>query len=825
MKSKRPAVTTSLAARYIDNDLVLSKTHAWTYIRLPLTPYEFLSVAEREALLQQITNALATLVTSTTEPVEIHLRSINRPFDEAEWAKKLDDRVQKWGSPAPVWAEYLDKMADQVWEHCFSIKEVYLGVCLGTRSATASSGTGQGVFQVLSGMFKGVERIAGFDDLAVPEKELAAWKRKAHDVHRAMSQSFLAGIPATSVEIARVIAHPLWANLEQPSPTACPRSEWGAGEITALGSGYVRNTRKYVEVEQIIGDGGARKGYVATLALSRFPDVYEYPAKDPWLSFIDSLNMDIEFSTRALLVPPQKVRSDVTKKVEAAKGQAEHILESGNSIPLQVREQIQVATELEYSIDKDRVPWVYARHRVIVTGDTPERLTDRVKTLIEAYKELGIDVQWPTGEQFNLLLESCPGDKVRSTPYFQRQELPMLAGSMATATAEVGDRALNGKGWVGSYIGYTTSRQMLPVFWSNHVAPARDQPSGVAILGQPGSGKTNLAQTLAYQAAASGVWSIYLDPKHDTKGLAMEEGLGNVKLFDLRYGHEGMLDPFSMSEDKNEAALLALDTLRLLLGHMSEEREQLMTSAVRRVVEHPRPSLAAVVKVLLEDQDPAARNLGGTLEMLSKMQFGRLCFAPAQGQVLRPEDGLTIVTLLGLDVPAASTPREDYSFKNRLAVAVMYLLVQYTRKLMFSLDKNHPKAVFIDEAWAITATKEGAKMVPEIARMGRAHNTGLVLVSQNAQDLMNEAVKNTMATKFAFRSTNDDEIAKVLQFLGLPEGQGYENAVRDLKTGECLMQDMDGRVSRVYIDTHKSLRPAFDTNPETRRKETQETGI
>jgi len=47
-----------------------------------------------------------------------------------------------------------------------------------------------------------------------------------------------------------------------------------------------------------------------------------------------------------------------------------------------------------------------------------------------------------------------------------------------------------------------------------------------------------------------------------------------------------------------------------------------------------------------------------------------------------------------------------------------------------------PKAIFLDEAWAVTSTPEGAKLVPEVSRMGRSRNTALILVSQNAGDLL-----------------------------------------------------------------------------------------
>ena len=112
---------------------------------------------------------------------------------------------------------------------------------------------------------------------------------------------------------------------------------------------------------------------------------------------------------------------------------------------------------------------------------------------------------------------------------------------------------------------------------------------------------------------------------------------------------------------------------------------------------------------------------------------------------IRPEQGLTVVTLLGLSLPSAEMPEEAYSYENRLAVGVLYLLTSFTRQLMLSSNKRHPKAIVIDEAWAITSTPQGAKIVPEVARMGRSHNTALVLVSQNAGDLLHDGITNSIS--------------------------------------------------------------------------------
>ena len=331
-----------------------------------------------------------------------------------------------------------------------------------------------------------------------------------------------------------------------------------------------------------------------------------------------------------------------------------------------------------------------------------------------------------------------------------------------------------------------------------------------------------LAFTLAYQMAMQGVWTIYIDPKADAKPMAELAGLGKAKVFDLREGNDGMLDPFTLAEDANQAVLLALETLRLMLGKdsITGVREVVLLKALRVVAAAPNPSLGRVVDLMQQDPDPEAQGLALLLDTMRQLPFARLCFSVRGGDTIRPQDGLTVITLLGLDLPGEEDAQSDYSYDNRLAVSVMYLLTKYARQLMLSSDKSHPKAICIDEAWAITSTPQGAKLIPDIARMGRSHNTALVLVTQNAGDLRQQAVTNSISTVFAFRASKNDEIEDVLELLNADVHDGHIGAVRDLYNGECLMRDVDNRIARVQVDPwNTELFNAFNTNPETRDKQ------
>jgi hypothetical protein len=173
-----------------------------------------------------------------------------------------------------------------------------------------------------------------------------------------------------------------------------------------------------------------------------------------------------------------------------------------------------------------------------------------------------------------------------------------------------------------------------------------------------------------------------------------------------------------------------------------------------------------------------------------------------------------VFTLAGLSLPDAGLSRDDFSYEQRLSVALLYLVSQFARRLLNSMVPRLPKAIFLDEAWAITSTPQGAKLVPEVSRMGRSRNTALILVSQNAGDLLNEQVTNCLSSVFAFRSSERVEVANVMSLLGVESSDAHKAVLRGLGNGECIFRDLDGRAGRIGIDLiSDDLRKWLDTNP------------
>ena len=309
----------------------------------------------------------------------------------------------------------------------------------------------------------------------------------------------------------------------------------------------------------------AGESYAAFLSFSRFPDVMYFPDGEPWLHYADSLPFPVEASLRMKLIPPAKASKDVSRRLAHARDMDAHIREAGADLPLALAEQIEAARLLEHGITKERLPFVYGWHRLAVTAPDRELCVRRAEAVTEHYRDIGIDVVNSTGDQFSLLNESLPGDKVRLTSYLQRQPLYTIAGGMPTATVDLGDRLADEAGWIGPYIGETIGRARSVVHFDPLVAAARNRPTPIAITGEPGGGKTTLALLLILQLALRGVTVAVIDPKGDAESLVklLAHRGRRARVLPLGSAAPGLLDPFSFGDDLAERRTMAAETLRL----------------------------------------------------------------------------------------------------------------------------------------------------------------------------------------------------------------------------------------------------------------------
>lgn len=553
-----------------------------------------------------------------------------------------------------------------------------------------------------------------------------------------------------------------------------------------------------------------------------------FPDGEPWLHYADALPFPVEASLRMKLVPPAKASKDVSRRLAHARDMQAHMSEAGAEPDIALVEQINAARMLEHGITKERLPFVYGWYRLIVAAPTYDLLVQRVEAVTEHYRDIGIDLTQSTGDQFSLFCESLPGTgcawkRTCSASRCARSRAacpppPWSSATAKTPVARAGSARTSGRLSAGHGPSCTSTRWLRLPATVPPLSPSPGSPAAVKL-------HWRCCSSTSWRCAGSRL------PRSTRRGDAaslvklLQRRGRKARIMALESAQAGLLDPFGFGDDLPTKKTMATETLRLLLPRMSEERESAMIQAVAAVADQPQPSLGKVVTYLESADDAASRNLGAVLRSMSEMRLARLCFHPQGDTQVDTEGWTTVFTLGGLTLPDSTVHRDDYSYEQRLSVALLYLVSQFARRLMNGLDWRVPKAIFLDEAWAVTSTPEGAKLVPEVSRMGRSRNTALILVSQNAGDLLNEQVTNCISSVFAFRSTERVEVRNVMSLLGIEPSEEHIAALRNLGNGECIFRDLDGRAGRIAVDlVSEELLRWLDTNPTRRKPQVEEDG-
>lgn len=332
---------------------------------------------------------------------------------------------------------------------------------------------------------------------------------------------------------------------------------------------------------------------------------------------------------------------------------------------------------------------------------------------------------------------------------------------------------------------------------------------------------TFFAMTLTCLSAILGKTTVVLDPKGDFLSLSeLSSDLGEVSFWALKDPKKsGILDPFYMAKEENEKLDLVLNTLSLFLGDLDNEKIRVLSPHVKDVIRSPVPSLMLLMENLRMSPDKFARGIGAQLDIISKLPFANLCFAPGMRRQkdISIDEGITIITMAGLQLKQADD-EDSQDLKTKLSSAIFYLITDFIRRFMYDSSDLVAKTIIIDEAWAVLSTKAGANVIKEIALLARSKNLAIVLITQSTEHLKNINAGNTISSRFAFR-TDGSQGEILVRDMGLPEGEGFDTILTSLESGECLMQDWQGRYSTVQISQYnKRWKEAFETNPLEKRK-------
>ena len=274
-----------------------------------------------------------------------------------------------------------------------------------------------------------------------------------------------------------------------------------------------------------------------------------------------------------------------------------------------------------------------------------------------------------------------------------------------------------------------------------------------------------------------------------------------------------------------DAESLAIDILTFLTGISSRDGEKfpVLRKAVRSVTQSDSRGLLHVIDELRREDTPISRNIADHIDSFTDYDFAHLLFSDGTVEnAISLDNQLNIIQVADLVLPDKDTTFEEYTTIELLSVAMLIVISTFALDFIHS-DRSIFKIVDLDEAWAFLNVAQGETLSNKLVRAGRAMQAGVYFVTQSSGDVSKESLKNNIGLKFAFRSTDINEIKQTLEFFGIDkDDENNQKRLRDLENGQCLLQDLYGRVGVVQIHpVFEELLHAFDTRPPVQRNEVE----
>lgn len=814
--------------KYFEENLVFAQDGScWAYYQLSGYNYDFLADDEKEYIFTKIKAFFWQIHLDTHMLVVPNFQSIQEKHE------RFKSRLS--GSLKEAAVKHTDDAADQLerllgkegTEYLF-----YIGVKLPKPEKTQKNSLLQDIKEAWKEFIGSVNETTGLDAPEIVEDDIKRYRKAERRIHNKIYSRFQAE-PVSEEAIQWLIRRNFYRGigkapiLKNWSPAySVHYKEFEEGNVTVrrplyhdvlrLSEGLIDDTPKRSLVLKQVQEGKEREGHVAFLTVSNVPFEMEFPNEE-WIYTIQSLDFPVELSIRTETMDNRKALSAVRNKQKELKDQDRHARETGNDTGLNVLEGRQEAHELEAHLQKSRMPLIKTSIVIAVSASDEDELKRRCDTVKDHYQDMMFQVEQPYGDQWLAFNEFLPGSKRYVKDYIHYMEPATVSGGMFGATKQLGD----GEGF---FIGTTGILDQPVYIMPNRAAQGirgtKTNALSAAFLGSLGGGKSFSSNLITYLSVLSGGKALVIDPKGERgkwdEDLFELQDQVNIISLSAKPEDRGRLDPFSIHDDRKEAETLALDILTFLTGVRLDDSKRFpkLTQAVRIVAEGENPCLMKVMETLLESEDEVASQLGEHIRSFSELSFAQLLFGDGENHAaISLETALNVLQIQNLELPAPDTPHEKYNLSEMLSVAMMLPISSFALKFIHT-NRSIFKVVLLDEAWAVLNTSQGRHLATRLVRAGRSMNAAIYFVTQNADDLLDEKMKNNIGMKFAFRSTDPQEIQNVLSLLNLKNTEYNASTMRELQNGQCLFQDISGRVGVVSINAlFQDLFDAFDTRP------------
>ena len=575
----------------------------------------------------------------------------------------------------------------------------------------------------------------------------------------------------------------------------------------------IEESQRYMRLEHEDSES-----FVSYFTVNAIVGELDFPSSEIFYFQQQQFTFPVDTSMNVEIVGNRKALSTVRNKKKELKDLDNHAYQSGSETSSNVVDALDSVDELETDLDQSKESMYKLSYVIRVSAPDLDELKRRCDEVKDFYDDLNVKLVRPAGDMLGLHSEFLPASKRYINDYVQYVKSDFLAGLGFGATQQLGENT-------GIYIGYSvdTGRNVYlqPSLASQGIKGTVTNALASAFVGSLGGGKSFCNNLIVYYSVLFGGQAIILDPKSERGNWkeTLPEIAHEINIVNLTSDKEnaGLLDPFVIMKNVKDAESLAIDILTFLTGISSRDGEKfpVLRKAVRAVTQSDQRGLLHVIDELRREDTAIARNIADHIDSFTDYDFAHLLFSDGSvSNAISLDNQLNIIQVADLVLPDKDTTFEEYTTIELLSVAMLIVISTFALDFIHS-DRSIFKIVDLDEAWAFLNVAQGETLSNKLVRAGRAMQAGVYFVTQSSGDVSKESLKNNIGLKFAFRSTDINEIKQTLEFFGIDkDDENNQKRLRDLENGQCLLQDLYGRVGVVQIHpVFEELLHAFDTRP------------
>lgn len=532
--------------------------------------------------------------------------------------------------------------------------------------------------------------------------------------------------------------------------------------------------------------------FVRTLFISGYP----YVANVGWLNMLINFNHDLDISYHIEHVDPLMALPKLNRKITELESTKRSMLKAGKVIGSEITDPLESAMELKDKIQRGQEKLFQISIYMTLSANSLEELNKTTQVLETIMASRLFYIKTATFQQLEGLQSILPRGENQLN-----QKRNLDSSSAALTFPFVSSELVQESGILYGINKSNNSLVIVDRFSLNN--------ANSIIFAQSGSGKSYTAKVEILRQLMQQTKVIVIDPEREYKQLAKSVKGTYIR---LSATSKEKINPFDFSlksfTGQNGLAEHIQDLteiISLMAGSLTDEERAVVDKALIETYKE----FGISMRKRNYEADQKFPLLKDFYKVLKKMKQKELCHRLdkfVSGSLSSVFDSQTNVDL--------SNRLVIFDIKD-LDESLRQIMILATANFVHSEVKSNPqkRILVIDEAWLLLQHEESARFLAGLVRRARKHYLGVTLISQQANDFLNQEYGRAIASQSSLRilmKQDTTSIKKVVQEFNLSE---YEQQfLLTCDRGEALIIADQNHVAVKIVASEKE-HPMLTTDP------------